>query len=67
MDGKIDIGFVCYKYKWDNGVGTMFLFYPDGEWDEDKLTIQEAIKQYPPEKYEWINLELDEEKDIWFL
>ena len=35
----------------------MFLFYPNGEWDEDKLTIHEALRNYPVEDYEWINVE----------
>jgi len=35
----------------------MFLFYPDGEWDEDKQTLEEALESYPPEKYEWLHIE----------
>ena len=51
---KIDIEFTCYKYKADDCVFTMFLFYPSGEWDEDKLTIQEALISYPVDEYEWL-------------
>ena len=57
MQNKIEINFTCYKYKWGDGVGTMFLFYPEGVWDEDKLTIEEALEHYPVDKYEWIFLE----------
>jgi len=53
---KIDIDFVCYRYKWTEGVGTMFLFYLDGEWDEDKLCIDEALANYPVDKYNWIHI-----------
>jgi hypothetical protein len=35
----------------------MFQFFPDGEWDEDKLTLKEALEYYPVDKYEWIFLE----------
>lgn len=55
MNNKIDITFICYAYKWDEGIGTMFLFYPEGIWDENKLTLEEALQDYPPTKYEWIH------------
>ena len=54
---KIDIEFTCYKYKADDGVFTMFLFYPSGEWDEDKLLIQDALVNYPVDEYEWLMIE----------
>ena len=54
MNNKIEINFVCYAYTWNEGAGTMFQFFPDGVWDEDKLTIEEALKNYPIGKYEWI-------------
>jgi hypothetical protein len=63
MNGKTEITFVCYKYNWDDGVGTMFLFYPNGEWDEDKLTLDEALVAYPSDQFEWINAD-DSEVEI---
>ena len=53
---KIPITFTCYKYNWTEYTGTMFLFYPDGEWDEDKLTIADALVNYPIDTYEWIHI-----------
>lgn len=50
----IDIDFVCYKYRFAKGITTLFLFYPDGIWDEDKLTIKEALNKYPIELYNWL-------------
>jgi hypothetical protein len=55
MKNKKDITFTCYKYDWDEGTGTLFLFWPDGVWDEDKLTIHEALDRYPVSEYEWIH------------
>ena len=55
MNDKIDIQFTCYEYRWTEGVGTMFLFYPGGIWDEDKMTLSESLEQYPVEEYEWIH------------
>lgn len=56
---KENIKFICYRYVYhtDNGnsVTTLFSFYPNGVWDEDKLTIDEAVVQYPPDKYNWIH------------
>jgi len=57
MNGKREVGFICYKYQWSEGVGTMFQFFPDGEWDEDKLTLKEALEYYPIDEYEWVFLE----------
>jgi len=51
-----DVGFICYKYTWSKGIGTLFLFYPDGQWDDDKLTLNEALKNYPPKEYNWIHI-----------
>lgn len=51
------IDFICYRYTWDKGVGTMFLFYIDGLWDEDKLSIEEALDKYPIDEYNWLHME----------
>lgn len=55
---QTDITFTCYKYKYNykgiDNVTTLFLFYIDGIWDENKLTIGQAIKWYPPDEYNWI-------------
>jgi hypothetical protein len=57
LKGKKDIKFTCYEYLWNEGVGTMFLFYPGGDWDEDKMTLSESLKKYPVDKYEWIHFD----------
>ena len=61
---KTDIEFVCYRYTFTGSqikpireTTTLFLFYIDGLWDEDKLTIEQALKKYPIEKYNWLVLE----------
>jgi hypothetical protein len=51
---KTPIDFLCYAYAWPEGSCTLFQFYPNGEWDEDKQTLKEALVQYPIEHYEWI-------------
>ncbi len=30
---------------------------PKYTWDEDKLTINEAVVKYPPTEFNWINLD----------
>ena len=55
MNGKIEIKFICYTACSDNGNWTRFSFYPSGEWDEEKYTIDEALKAYPTSEYEWIH------------
>jgi hypothetical protein len=32
-------------------------YTPDGQWDEDKLTIEQALQKYPIAEYEWIHFE----------
>ena len=54
MIKKEIIYFLCYEYQYCTGVTTLFLFYPSGEWDEDKDTLQEALVKYPPTEYEWV-------------
>ncbi len=53
---KTPINFTCYECRWSDRHGTMFLFYPNGVWDEDKLAIEEALANYPIDKYEWIHI-----------
>ena len=42
----------------DTGYKEVYLFYPEdepynGNWDEDKLTLSEALKKYPKSEYQW--------------
>lgn len=34
----------------------VFMFYPNGSWDECKLTFEEALKAYPKSKYTWVEI-----------
>jgi hypothetical protein len=34
----------------------IYCFYPDGIWDEDKLTKREAEANYPLSQYAWVPL-----------
>lgn len=52
----IDISFICYSSTNFDERKAVFIFYPSGRCDDDKLTIQEAVKKYPPERYNWINV-----------
>lgn len=54
---KTPIDFMCYEYTYPEGRCTLFQFYPNGEWDEDKLTLNEALERYPIGHYEWIHSE----------
>ncbi len=54
LPGKQKISFICYPYTFTNGEGTLFEFHVDGKWDEDKLTLEEALKKYPLHSYVWI-------------
>ncbi len=55
---KTPISFSCYSAysHTDQTDWTVFMFYPNGVWDEWKWTLEEAIALYPPSKYEWILL-----------
>lgn len=35
----------------------LYLFYPNGMWDEYKRTEDEAFIAYPPDCYKWIEIE----------
>jgi hypothetical protein len=52
------VGFTCYLSKQKNGECTLFLFYPNSIWDECELTIQEAVKKYPPQDYKWLHISI---------
>ena len=53
--GTEPISFTCYEYMDGNrNLYTLFLFYPKGMWDENKLTLQEALVKYPPHEYNWL-------------
>lgn len=50
----IDIDFtytVCSDA--NNRLYYLFLFYPERVWDDEKLTIEEALQKYPTDKYNW--------------
>ena len=32
----------------------IFYFYPNGVWDEDKLSLEGALDRYPREEYLWL-------------
>lgn len=57
---KQSVEFYCYPTTDSSGKYTIFMFYLDGLWDEDKLTLVEAIAKYPPDNYEWFKLGDDE-------
>lgn len=38
----------------------LYLFYPNGLWDEYKRTEDEAEKAYPKSKYLWIEIEANQ-------
>jgi len=63
---KIDVRFICYEYKFTEGVSTMFKFFPNGVWDEDKLVIEEALRNYPLDQYNWIHTEDEHDMAINF-
>jgi len=55
---KKQIHFTSYTANFDDDIScTLFLFYPNGVWDEYKRLYNEAIEKYPPNEYEWIKLE----------
>lgn len=57
---KKRIKFSCYNCGFTEGGSTVFLFYPDGVWDDWKYSLQEALEKYPPKVYEWTFFEEDE-------
>lgn len=59
---KTQINYTSHESLSDDGPWTVYFFYPDGVWDEDKLTLKEAEAKYPPKKFDWVKIE-DEEDD----
>lgn len=51
------IEFTVYKSEDVHGELWLFLFYIDGEWDEWKWTLEEAIDKYPLDKYTWVSID----------
>lgn len=51
---KIDIKYTKTHTVFDRGQEIIYFFYPDGVWDENKLTFHEAKTKYPKTKYNWI-------------
>lgn len=57
---RVDIDFDCYLYTYGNDEKvTLFQFFPGGDWDEDKLTLEEALKKYPPTQFNWLKIKED--------
>jgi hypothetical protein len=49
------IKFGCYRRKIKGkSPETVWMFFPKGTWDEQKYTLKEALKKYPPEEYKWL-------------
>lgn len=53
---RIPITFICRPTKNFGEDATIFKFYPGGRWDGCNYSIEDAIKAYPPNKYNWINV-----------
>jgi len=51
------IKFLMYNYTSTEGQSPIVLCYEDGQWDEHKHTVEEAVDMYPPSIYEWVMLE----------
>jgi hypothetical protein len=57
MADKIDIEYASFKTQDHQGPWTVYLFYPYGVWDEDKLSLKEAETLYPKKKYNWVKVD----------
>lgn len=52
------INYVTYEARFsDLGLDTVYIFYPDGVWDEYTYLYSEAVKAYPLDEYEWVKME----------
>lgn len=49
-----EIDFTCYEAYFGSHSKMIFMFYPNGVWDEDKLARCEALAKYPTSKYKWV-------------
>lgn len=50
----IDIEFTIGICIDDGKEYSLYFFYTNGIWDEDKLSNEEALIKYPTTKYNWI-------------
>ncbi len=50
-DNLKKINYISHYYK--EYAGRLFQFYPEGTWDEDKMTYNESLIKYPKNKYIW--------------
>jgi hypothetical protein len=57
---KKDVTFICYLCDFTDGQYTIFQFWVDGIWDEDKNTLEEGILKYPLDKWNWMLAEDDD-------
>lgn len=53
---KTDIHYVKHESTFTEGVMTIHLFYPNGEWDADKLIYKDALQKYPKRLWNWIEV-----------
>jgi len=52
------INYVTYEARFsDIGLDTVYNFYPNGVCDEYKYTYNEALKAYPLDEYDWVEME----------
>ena len=35
----------------------IYYFYPNNIWDDDKLSLKEALEKYPKSEFEWVILD----------
>lgn len=40
----------------DIGETTIYYFYPNGVWDDDKLLYEDALIKYPTDQFNWIEI-----------
>jgi hypothetical protein len=58
MSKRTRIEYSSYETSF-NGVRTrIYQFWPDGVWDENKYTLEEAQKAYPKSQYDWVKAKL---------
>jgi len=47
-----DIDFDCFR----SGRHTLFSFFPNDKWDEDHLTLDQALQKYPISEFNWLHI-----------
>jgi hypothetical protein len=60
--GKQDVIFTCYPYQYTEGLSTMFQFWVDGIWDEDKDTLEQGLKKYPADRWNWVLMQEEDDE-----